>query len=521
MKEDKDTDTSDFKEQLRRKDAAAKDRAIKMSKRNKDFMKEKKEIFMTGVRPGTPQYLFNQQREEHHASKSADVEKDRLFASVEEQEQAIREHLHVIEACEEDKNGNFYLKGPELQSYMVVRDGDGFEDVIRKVAIHFEVHDAVQDPLKFHEELEKQLLQRESDQKKEEGLPERVTFGAAMTMDSNERGLYLSTAKTHLYSFKFGPGVTYHVLCKKFNCTNFEQREEYHMDEYLRLDTPVGIDVDGAPSTGMLSDELYQLMMFGRNHMLQYMKEHGPKMVDATRKGKELDQMDDGKVQYMYTEIRRLQTEAPERVQLTEEQMIRIATTGANVNPYYDHQASQAARRKKKLRQDPMKLKCMPMSDDVMSRLSGWKRKISEAEDSPDVQQHVLHAVQQHVLHALARGLTESVEKLYEKMSEEDLTDFRKTLERIRQLEHATEKLYEQMSEEDLTDFRKILERIKQLEHAVEKRYEKMSEEDLTDLRKILERIKQQQETLLNCTHNKLDQEDKNEMAREILNHSS
>eukprot|EP00964_Phaeocystis_antarctica_P057413 scaffold33972_cov38-Phaeocystis_antarctica.AAC.1 len=74
------------------------------------------------------------------------------------------------------------------------------------------------------------------------------------------------------------------------------------------------------------------------------------------------------------------------------------------------------------------------------------------------------------------------------------------------------------MSEEDLTDFRKILERIKQLEHAVEKRYEKMSEEDLTDLRKILERIKQQQETLLNCTHNKLDQEDKNEMAREILN---
>eukprot|EP00964_Phaeocystis_antarctica_P098973 scaffold64889_cov31-Phaeocystis_antarctica.AAC.2 len=77
------------------------------------------------------------------------------------------------------------------------------------------------------------------------------------------------------------------------------------------------------------------------------------------------------------------------------------------------------------------------------------------------------------------------------------------------------------MSEEDLTDFRKTLERIKQLEHAVEEQYEKMSEEDLTDLRKILERIKQQQETLLSCTHSKLDQEDKNEMAREILNHSS
>eukprot|EP00964_Phaeocystis_antarctica_P033675 scaffold19093_cov56-Phaeocystis_antarctica.AAC.1 len=63
-----------------------------------------------------------------------------------------------------------------------------------------------------------------------------------MMMDSNERGLHLSTAQTDLYSFKFGPGVTYHVFCKKFNSTNFEQRKEYHMDEHLGLDTPVGIE---------------------------------------------------------------------------------------------------------------------------------------------------------------------------------------------------------------------------------------------------------------------------------------
>jgi len=67
------------------------------------------------------------------------------------------------------------------------------------------------------------------------------------------------------------------------------------MDEYMKLDSPVGTDVDGVPSTGMLSDELYQLMMFGRNHVLQYMKEHGQKMVDATRQGKELDQWTAGR----------------------------------------------------------------------------------------------------------------------------------------------------------------------------------------------------------------------------------